>query len=104
MLILIYLCAILGSHCGEYEDGSLLGCIAVLSHENRQIFTASIIRAIIALIMNAIGTSETSVYFHDTTWHYIPENCHIYLYFGILGWKYIIDSNFSVSNTNETMT
>jgi hypothetical protein len=26
-------------------------------------------------------TSETSVYFNDTTWHYIPESCHFQIPF-----------------------
>jgi thiamine phosphate synthase YjbQ (UPF0047 family) len=39
--------------------------------------TASIIRAIIALTMEAIRTDETSVNFHETTRRYIPERCHL---------------------------
>jgi hypothetical protein len=34
---------------------------------------------IIAFIMEAVCTSETSVYFNATTWHYIPESCHQYV-------------------------
>jgi hypothetical protein len=28
------------------------------------------------LMMEAVRTSELSVFFHDTTRHYIPESCH----------------------------
>jgi hypothetical protein len=40
--------------------------------------TASIIRAIIALMMEAARISETSVNFNVTTWRYIQEDskCH----------------------------
>jgi hypothetical protein len=31
----------------------------------------------IVLMMEAVCTSETSVYFHKTTCHYIPESCHL---------------------------
>jgi hypothetical protein len=44
------------SHSGEHEDDRCLGCIT--------------------LLMEAVRTSETSVYFHETTRHYIPESCH----------------------------
>jgi hypothetical protein len=43
--------------------------------------TASIIRAItavIAFMMGAVRTSETSTYFHKTTRRYIPEVCHLH--------------------------
>jgi hypothetical protein len=33
--------------------------------------------AMLALIMDVIRTSETSVYFHETTKPYVPENCHL---------------------------
>jgi hypothetical protein len=48
-----------GSHGGKYEDDCLLGCI-------------------IALMMEAVCTSETSIYFNETTWHYIPDGCHLW--------------------------
>jgi hypothetical protein len=32
---------------------------------------------IIALMMEAVHTSETSVYFNETTRRYIPEGCHL---------------------------
>jgi hypothetical protein len=46
-----------GSHGGEYEDDSLLGY-----------------SAFIALMMGAVRTYETSVYFNETTLRYIPED------------------------------
>jgi hypothetical protein len=33
--------------------------------------------SIITLMMEAERTSETSVYFKETTWCYIPESCHL---------------------------
>jgi hypothetical protein len=39
--------------------------------------TVSIIRAFVALMMEAGSTSETSVYFNDTTRRYIPDICHL---------------------------
>jgi hypothetical protein len=33
----------------------------------------------ISLIMVAVRTSEKSVYFNETTRHYIPDICHLYL-------------------------
>jgi hypothetical protein len=32
---------------------------------------------IIALMMEAVSTSETSVYFYETTKRNIPEDCHL---------------------------
>jgi hypothetical protein len=46
-------CEISGSRGGEYEDDS-----------------------IIALMMEAVRTSETSLYFNETIRRYIPEGCH----------------------------
>jgi hypothetical protein len=34
--------------------------------------------SIIALIMEAASTSETSVNFYQTTWHNIPEDSHLH--------------------------
>jgi hypothetical protein len=51
---------ILGSHGGEYEGGCLLGC-----------------SAIVALMMEAARTSETSVNFYQTTRRYIPDDSHL---------------------------
>jgi hypothetical protein len=33
----------------------------------------------ITLTMMAVRTSETSVYFNETTRHYIPKSCHFYV-------------------------
>jgi hypothetical protein len=41
-----------------------------------EVITATIIRAIIALMM-AVITSETSVNFYETTLRNIPENSHL---------------------------
>jgi hypothetical protein len=41
--------------------------------------TVSIIRAaIIGLMINAVPISETSVYFNDITWRYIPEGSNLH--------------------------
>jgi hypothetical protein len=34
-------------------------------------------QALIALMMEAASTSETSVNFYKTTWHYNPEDSHL---------------------------
>jgi hypothetical protein len=36
------------------------------------------IHPLIALMMEAVGTSETSVYFHETTQRDIAESCHLH--------------------------
>jgi hypothetical protein len=36
--------------------------------------------AFIALMTEAVRTSETSVYFNETTRHYIPEGCVIFTF------------------------
>jgi hypothetical protein len=46
--------------------------------------TASIIRAIIALIMKTVGTSETSVNFHQTTRRNILEDSHLQVFLSSL--------------------
>jgi hypothetical protein len=38
------------------------------------LITVLIIRTIIALMMDEVRTSETSVYFYETTTHNIPES------------------------------
>jgi hypothetical protein len=50
-----------GSHDGVYEDNSLLEYCAVHS--------------LIALMMETVSTSETSVNFDETTRRNIPEGC-----------------------------
>jgi hypothetical protein len=62
-------CEISGSHGGWYKDGCLLGHCAVLA--------ASIIRAMIALMMEAAGTSEKSVNFCQTTRRNKPEDSYL---------------------------
>jgi hypothetical protein len=51
-------CEISGSHCGEYEDVCLLGCCT--------------------LMMEAAGTSETSVNFYQTTLRSNPDDSHLH--------------------------
>jgi hypothetical protein len=53
-----------GSHGGEYEDGCLLGCSAIL----------------ITLMMEAARSSEMLVNFYQTTRHYNPEDSHLCLW------------------------
>jgi hypothetical protein len=50
-------CEISGSHCGENEDGCLLGCCA--------------------LMMEAVITSEASENFYQTTRRNNPEDSHL---------------------------
>jgi hypothetical protein len=42
-----------------------------------EVRTASIIRAHIVLMMEAVRTSETLVNFYETTRRNIPEGCHL---------------------------
>jgi hypothetical protein len=60
-----------GSHGGEYEDGCLPAC-------------ASIIRAIIALMMEAASTSESSVNFYQTIRRNNLEDSHLQRSFKLL--------------------
>jgi hypothetical protein len=53
----------LGSHGGEYEDGCLLGCKPC--------------GLLIALMMEAAGTSKTSINFYQTTRRNNSENSHL---------------------------
>jgi hypothetical protein len=39
---------------------------------------AFIIRSMVVSMMEAVRTSETSIYFNQTTWRYIPESCRLY--------------------------
>jgi hypothetical protein len=74
-----------GSQGIEYEDERLLGCCAdVVSSkmtEVSEVLAASIIRAVMTLIMEAVSTSETSVNFHETTRCSISEDDHLYVLF-----------------------
>jgi hypothetical protein len=68
-----------GSHGGEYEYERLLGYCAVKSlgvDGISEVVTASVVRAS-ALMMEAVRTSETSVYFYETTRRNIPEGCDL---------------------------
>jgi hypothetical protein len=53
------------SHGGGYEADGLLGAPCSL-----QVY-------LVAVMMETVRTSETSVYFIETTWRYIPEDCHV---------------------------
>jgi hypothetical protein len=44
------------------------------------VLAASIIRAIIALVMEAANTSETSVNFYQTTQHNNPKDSHLHIH------------------------
>jgi hypothetical protein len=77
-----FLCEILGSHGGEYEDYRILGLLQYTA--DSAVRTATIIRP---LRMEAVRTSETSVYFNETTPRYISEgsnllsiSCYIFEY------------------------
>jgi hypothetical protein len=37
----------------------------------------SIVRAVIALVMDAVRTSETTLYFYETARRHLPESCHL---------------------------
>jgi hypothetical protein len=39
---------------------------------------AVVVKAMNALMMEAVRTSETSIYFNETTRRYIPEGCHLH--------------------------
>jgi uncharacterized integral membrane protein len=43
-----------------------------------EVLIASIIRAIIILMMEAVGTTETIVNFYETTKYNIPAGCHLH--------------------------
>jgi hypothetical protein len=60
------LCEIRDSHGVEYEVDSLL--------------RPSSGQAFIALKIDAVCKSETSVYSSETTRHYIPEDSHLYIH------------------------
>jgi hypothetical protein len=78
-----YLSEISGSHGSEYEDDCLLGCCAVKSGRSLPTFQRCLVPLssgrswwIIALMMEAASTSETSVNFRQTTWHNNLEDSH----------------------------
>jgi hypothetical protein len=49
-------------------------CSHVEVDHNSEVSAASIIRPIISLMLEAVHTSETSVNFDVTSWHYITED------------------------------
>jgi hypothetical protein len=75
-----------GSHDDKYEVDSLLEYIAVLSRlSNRRFRGAYCLHhqgderpPIIAVMMEALFASETSVHFNETTRQYIPEDCQLH--------------------------
>jgi hypothetical protein len=66
-------CEISSSHGGEYEAQNLLRCTAVFLIEFSDIRAASII----ALMMEAARTSDTSVHIQLRTRQYIPEGSQL---------------------------
>jgi hypothetical protein len=53
-------------------------CSLVEVDDVSEVRTVSIIRArLIALMMEAVRISETSVYFHETSRRYIADSCHL---------------------------
>jgi uncharacterized protein YkwD len=73
-----------GSHGGEYEDNCLLGCCAVVCQkltDVSEVLAASMIKAMLALMMEAASTSKTSVNVYQNTRRGIPEDNHLQLAF-----------------------
>jgi hypothetical protein len=66
-IIKIIICEVSGPHGCKHEDDRLLGCCAVWLSGNRPI----------ALMIEAVSTSETSVNFYESTWCNIPEDIFI---------------------------
>jgi hypothetical protein len=68
---------------GENEDGCFLGCCTMLSGRSLstiQMFAVSVIKAIItiiALMMEAVSTFETSVKLYQSTRCNIPKDSHL---------------------------
>jgi hypothetical protein len=73
------LCEISSSHGGEYEAQNLLGCTAVFLIECRLTFQRYVLSPspLIALMMEAARTSETSVDIQLRTRQYIPEDSEL---------------------------
>jgi hypothetical protein len=67
-----------GFHGDEYEDGCLLGCCAVVGQKLTDVLEELTASVIIALMMEAASTSETSVNFYQTTQRNIPEDGRLY--------------------------
>jgi hypothetical protein len=76
---------------------------AFCPEDEGDMFGRNLCRAI-ALMMEAVQTSETSVYFNETTRHYIPAHCHLHTHRreNLKYHKLFFDFNYSgfeVSNT-----
>jgi hypothetical protein len=73
------MCEISGSHGSEYEDQSLLDVAPCsLLRVDQRFRGAYCLKHFIAL-MEAVRTSETSVYSNETTRRYIPEGSSLQL-------------------------
>jgi hypothetical protein len=74
-----------GSHGDWYEYGCLLGCCTVWSDRILPTFQRCLLSplsglwVLIALILEAASTSETSVNFYQTTRRSNPEDSHLHL-------------------------
>jgi len=73
-----------GSHGGDYEDYRFLGYSTVHSGWNTPTFRRCVLLpssgrtiSIIALVMESLCTSKTSVYFKETALRCIPEGYHL---------------------------
>jgi hypothetical protein len=67
----------------HFENGCLLGCCIVQSGRRLPMFQRFLLppsswRWVIALMMEATSTSETSVNFYQTTRHNSPEDSHLH--------------------------
>jgi hypothetical protein len=56
------------------QDGDVISLYFSFTKESRLTIVVSIVTA---LMLDAVRTSETSTYFHDTTQRYIPQCCRI---------------------------
>jgi hypothetical protein len=59
------------------EDYRILGYSAVKFRLRRPTFHKCVL-TLISVIMETVGTYETSVYFNETTQRYIPEDCNVH--------------------------
>jgi hypothetical protein len=66
-----------------------------------EVHTASIIRAMNALMMEAVRTSNTSVHFNVTTRRYIPENYKFKKVFNIDSNNACIKQSFVAHSVNQ---
>jgi hypothetical protein len=68
------ICGIWGSHSGGHEELYLLGYNAVKPVDTRFTLVSSCLAYSSTLNIDATLSSETSVDYQRTTWHYIPED------------------------------